>query len=141
MQREVFKQLVAEALDSISPVYRERIKNVAIIVEDEPSKAVLRKNGLQDGWTLLGLYEGIPLTERGDYYGVGETLPDRITIFQGPIEDEAGGDPEKIRQSVKETVEHEIGHYFGMDEHTVRNRERARRTKNKEQRSLRLLPL
>lgn len=127
MEREAFKQLVSEALDGIPQGSRERIKNVAIIVEDEPSERVLLKNGIQNGWTLLGLYEGIPLTERGDYYGVGATLPDRITIFQGPIEDRAEGDVEKIRQIVQETVEHEVGHYFGMNEYEVQTWERTKR--------------
>ncbi len=101
-------------------------------MEREPSRETLRKNNVQSGWTLFGLYEGIPLTDRGNYYGVGETLPDRITIFQKPIEDAAGGNQENIKKIVHDTVVHEVAHHFGMDEPTVRNWERKKRIENNE---------
>ena len=90
--------------------------NLAIIVEDEPSRALLREMGVAPGDTLFGLYQGVPLTERG--WDRGNTLPDRILIFQGPHEREACDD-EDLVSSVAETLIHEIGHYFGLDEDTI----------------------
>jgi predicted Zn-dependent protease with MMP-like domain len=75
---------------------------------------------------LLGLYHGVPQTARGDIYGIGMTLPDTITLFQIPIEEEAGNDPERIKQVVADTIWHEVGHYFGLDEDAVERRERER---------------
>lgn len=131
MKHKEFEKLVEDGIARIPEKFREKIKNVGIIVENEPTEKQLRENHIEPGWTLLGLYEGIPATERGEEYGVAPTLPDRIFIFQRPIEDEAGGDPENIREIVADTVWHEVAHYFGMDEGEVDERE-ARRHKNKD---------
>jgi len=107
-----FDALVARALRRIPPRFRKYLKNVAIIVEREPTRP-----------GLLGLYQGHPLTTRS--VGHGFTLPDRITIYQAPHERMARN-PEELEQMVADTVWHEIAHYFGMDEGRVRRAERKR---------------
>lgn len=126
MDREAFEKFVEEGFLLIPERFRAKIKNVALLAEDEPSAEVRGREGLRGGETLLGLYQGIPNTVRGDTYGIGPTLPDTITLFQLPIEEEAGGVPEEIRKVIAETIWHEYAHYFGMDEEGVRFREEMR---------------
>jgi predicted Zn-dependent protease with MMP-like domain len=116
MTRERFTRLVEEALSEIPHRFREAMKNVAVVVEDEPSPDLLEEMELEPDDTLFGLYHGTPLTERDSTYG--NTLPDRISIYQFPIED-AYEDDEDIRQCVAETVIHEFGHYFGLSEEEI----------------------
>lgn len=116
MTRERFTRLVEEALREIPPRFREAMKNVAVVVEDEPSQELLDELEMEPGDSLFGLYHGTPLTERDSHYG--NTLPDRISIYQLPIED-ACEDDEDIRQCVAETVIHEFGHYFGLSEEEI----------------------
>ncbi|WP_344563912.1 metallopeptidase family protein [Streptomyces axinellae] len=108
MTREEFEELVAQALDRIPPELTRLMDNVAVFVEDEPSA---------DDPELLGLYEGTPLTERGEWYA--GALPDRITIYRGPtlrmVEREEGG-RELVVEEVEITVVHEIAHHFGIDD-------------------------
>lgn len=113
MDRRRFIQLVEEALDSLPPEFAQALDNVAIMVEDHASREQLDDVELEDPYHLLGLYEGIPLTERPN--GYAGALPDRITIFQQPIEAITANDAE-IKEQVRQTVMHELGHYFGMDE-------------------------
>jgi len=120
MNREEFEKLVQEGFFLIPEKFREKIKNVALLVEDEPSEEIRRREGLSGDETLLGLYQGIPNTARGDTYGVGPTLPDTITLYQLPIEEAAREDGEDIRTVIAETIWHEYAHYFGMDEEEVR---------------------
>lgn len=103
-----------------------KVQNVALLVEDEPSAEVREQEGLQEGETLLGLYQGIPATLRGDTYGIGPTLPDTITLYRLPIEEAAREDGQDIRTVIAETIWHEFAHYFGMDEREVRFREGLR---------------
>ncbi len=126
MKSEEFEKLVAEGYEKLPEWVREKIKNVALLVEDEPSQEDREAQGLGDNETLLGLYKGIPLSARGDMYGVGMTLPDTITLYQFPIEDAAAEDNMPIAQVVTETIWHEFAHHFGMDEHEVREREQKR---------------
>jgi len=126
MTHEEFESSVQEGFLLIPEKFRERIRNVAILIEDEPSEEVRKQEGLREGETLLGLYQGIPNTARGDSYGIGPTVPDTITLFRVPIEEEAGRIPEEIRRVVAETIWHEFAHYFGMDEDEVRLREEKR---------------
>lgn len=105
-----FEQLVSEAIDSLPDEIAGMIDNVEIVVEAEPPVAYLQ--GLPRGHTLLGLYHGIPLTKRGVY---DRALPDKISIYEGPIT-RLAGTPDAIRQQVRRTVIHEIGHHFGIDE-------------------------
>jgi predicted Zn-dependent protease with MMP-like domain len=116
MTRERFTRLVEEALQEIPSLFRDAMHNVAVVVEDEPPPELLRDMDMEPGDSLFGLYHGIPLTERDSRYG--NTLPDRISIYQVPIE-EACEDDEDIRQCVAETVIHEFGHYFGLSEEEI----------------------
>ncbi len=125
MDREAFERLVEEGIERIPERFRNLIDNVAFFVEDEPNALVRQKEGLAEYETLLGYYHGIPTDERGEGYG-GLVMPDTIFIYQKPIEAEAGGNRERIREIVAETVWHEIGHHFGLDEHEVRTRERKK---------------
>lgn len=125
MTEEEFAAIVEEEFKKVPEKYASKLKNVALLIEDEPSIAVRHAEGLQEGDMLLGLYQGIPLTERGEYYGVGVTVPDTITLYRNPILAEAGVDIDRIRIVVRETLWHEIGHYFGLDEHAIDERERG----------------
>jgi len=126
MQREAFEKYVTEGYEKLPEWVRQKIKNVALLVEDEPSDEDRKAQGLGDDETLLGLYKGIPLSARGEMYGVGMTLPDTITLYQLPIEDVALEDGKDVRDVVAETIWHEFAHHFGMDEHEVRTREQER---------------
>ena len=124
MKRIDFEKLVAEGFERLPEWVREKIKNVALLVEDEPAGEDRKAEGLSDDETLLGLYKGIPLSARGDMYGVGMTMPDTITLYQIPIEEAAQEDGKDVRDVVAETIWHEFAHHFGMDEGEVRARER-----------------
>ena len=116
MTRQEFTDLVDEALSRIPRRFRAAMKNVAVIVEDEPSAHILQEMEIEPPDSLFGLYQGTPLPERG--WAFGNALPDRISIYQRPIV-EACADDEEIRDCVAETVIHEFGHYFGMDEDQI----------------------
>ena len=116
MNRPEFEQLVADALASIPRRFRRALSNIAIVVEDEPSAQLLHEMEIEPPDTLFGLYQGIPLTER--HWGYGNTLPDRILLFQGPLERDSEGDDDLI-VAIGETLIHEIGHYFGMSEEQI----------------------
>ena len=115
MDRETFEGLVSEALASLPELFLEKLENVEIDVEEWPSNADLEAAGLspEEGAHLLGLYHGVPLTERGVYY---MALPDRISIYRLPIELVAGSDPERIKEQVRRTVIHEVAHYYGISD-------------------------
>jgi predicted Zn-dependent protease with MMP-like domain len=123
MTDERFEQLVSEAIETIPERFLRRLDNVAIVTAERPSKEHLGKNHVEDGSTLLGLYEGVPLIERGEFYGTGEIMPDKITIFKQPILEEAEGDEAKLKEVVRDTVWHEIAHYFGYDDEEIEERE------------------
>jgi len=109
-----FERLVGEALDSLPTEIADRLENVDVVVEDEPPQQVLAD--LEPGTSLFGLYHGIPLTERGPSYS--NVLPDKISIYRGPIT-RYWKTPDEIRTQVRRTVIHEIGHYFGIEEHRL----------------------
>ena len=113
MSRERFERLVVEALASIPESLRARMENVAVVVEEWPTPDHLESAGLDEDDLLFGLYEGTPLTERGVL--AEAILPDKITIFQGPLE-EACASEEEIREEVRTTIIHEVAHHFGFDE-------------------------
>ncbi len=113
MQRETFEELVADAVSSLPEEFGELLDNVEIFVEDWPSKEQLKSVGLRDRHDLLGLYEGTPITHRDQSYNL--VLPDRITVFQKPLEAQCRSAGE-IKREIIRTVKHEIAHYFGMDE-------------------------
>jgi predicted Zn-dependent protease with MMP-like domain len=127
MPREEFEKLVAEEFPTAVPEdFRDKIKNVAFLIENEPSEALRREENLGPHMTLLGHYRGIPHTARGDFYGMGATMPDTITLFQLPIEQAALEDGITVRQVIRDTIWHELAHHFGMDESAVRRRESER---------------
>ena len=106
---ERFERLAAEALDELPEWVQERLDNVDVLIEDRPPSG-------QPG--LLGLYEGIPLTHRGNQYA--GVLPDRITLFRRTIERVARGDDERLKEAVRHTVVHEIAHFFGISDERLR---------------------
>lgn len=118
MDRSHFEKLVDQALSNLPPEFAARLDNVAIVIADLATPDQLDNADQRDPHGLLGLYEGIPLTERPN--GYAGALPDRISIFRIPIEEMCRSD-EEIKEQVKKTVMHELGHYFGMDEGQLRN--------------------
>ena len=116
MNRKQFEAHVADALASIPRRFRDAMENIAIVVEDEPSRDLLEEMEIEPPDTLLGLYQGVPLTERRWDYG--NALPDRVLIFQGPHERESE-DEDDLVVCIAETLIHEIGHYFGLSEEEI----------------------
>jgi predicted Zn-dependent protease with MMP-like domain len=114
--RQEFNRLVEEALDDIPPRFRQAMKNIAIVVEDEPSPDLLADLEIEPPDSLYGLYQGTPLTERS--WGYGNALPDRISLFQRTIEEDSE-DAEDVIVCIAETLIHEIGHYFGLSEEQI----------------------
>jgi len=111
-----FESLVVEALDGLPGEFLGALDNVEIVVEDEPTPGQLHRAGVRSG-TLLGLYEGIPKTARNSGYGF--VLPDKISIFRGPISRHAAG-PDDVRWMVRHTVMHELAHHFGISDQRLR---------------------
>ena len=126
MRRNEFEKLVAEGFERLPQWVQEKIENVGLLVEDEPSEEVRAREGLEKYETLLGYYQGIPLAARGEQYGVGMTMPDTITLFRKPIEEVAIEDGVDVRQVIADTIWHEFAHHFGMDEGEVQEREQKR---------------
>jgi predicted Zn-dependent protease with MMP-like domain len=116
MTREQFEQLVADAITLIPKRFRREMKNIAIIVEDEPSAELLEEMEIDPPDSLYGLYQGTPLPERTA--GWGNTLPDCVTLFQKPIEEDCDDDDD-VRMVIGETLIHEVGHYFGLSEEEI----------------------
>jgi predicted Zn-dependent protease with MMP-like domain len=116
MTRVEFEQRVAEALATIPKRFRDAMRNIAIVVEDDPDPEVLEEMEAGPDDTLFGLYIGTPLTERR--WDHGNSLPDRIILFQGSHEREAE-DEDDLVASIAETLIHEIGHYFGLSEEEI----------------------
>ncbi len=116
MTREQFDALVDDAVRSIPARFRAALRNIVIVVEDEPSQEVLEEMEIDPPDTLFGLYQGTPLTERRWDYG--NALPDRVTLFQRPIERESE-DRDDVVAAIGETLIHELGHYFGLSEEEI----------------------
>ncbi len=117
MERERFDQLVLEAVEGLPEPFLDKLSNIDIEVRDRASAAELRAAGAPSGSTLLGMYHGVPQTRRS--HGYGMVLPDRIFIYQRPIERLCRSDDE-VRERVRKVVLHEIGHHFGMSEEMLR---------------------
>ena len=116
MHRDEFLELVKQAIDRLPSTIRKRLSNVEVVVEDYPGPDICHEMGLQPG-NLLGLYQGVPLNKRGIHYAM--VLPDKITLFQKPIESVCRNREEIIWQ-IKNTLIHEIGHHFGLSEAHIR---------------------
>ncbi|MGH7308803.1 MAG: metallopeptidase family protein [Candidatus Rokuibacteriota bacterium] len=116
MTRGQFEALVERALRRLPRPFREKLANIAVVVEDWPDDETLADMGIEPPDTLYGLYRGVDLPRRDSAYG--NVLPDTITIYQGPIEEDCQ-DPDEMTELVRDTVVHEIGHYFGLDDETM----------------------
>lgn len=127
MSTEEFEQIVVSEWERVPARFSKKVENVALLIEDDVDDAVRNEEGLGEGESLLGLYRGIPLPERGSEYGVGMTLPDTITLYRFPILEEAEEMDREFREAVRivvrETIWHEVGHYFGLPEEAINDRE------------------
>ena len=121
MDRERFEWLVAKAIADLPDEFRERMDNIDVVVQDEPTSGQLADAGLKRSETLLGLYEGVPLTRRSRSYGM--VPPDKITIFQKPIEARYRSDT-RIQREIQRVVKHEIAHHFGISDARLNQLER-----------------
>lgn len=121
MDRDNFERMVAQAVEDLPEEFLDRLENIDIVVEDQPTPDQMRHMGLERGETLLGLYEGVPQTERGGHYML--VPPDKITIFQRPIEARCryGG---SISAEIQRVVKHEIAHHFGISDARLRQIEK-----------------
>ena len=119
MQKEKFDELAERAFESLPNGFKQRLDNVQIIVENYPLTDQLRNAHVRDKHMLLGLYEGVPISIRGTWYGSSATVPDRISLFQKNIEAVCRDDAE-IEQKISEVLIHEIAHHFGMSEKEIR---------------------
>ena len=113
--RRLFEGFVKEAIDSLPEEMKSELENVAVLIEDEPREDWEEEMG--EGGDLLGLYQGVSKKDRGFWYG--NVLPDTIIIYQGPLE-RMSTSREELRENVRQTVVHEVGHYFGLDEEQLR---------------------
>lgn len=129
MDKPAFEKLVQQALRRLPRRFKQKLKNITIEVEDRPSAALLDDMGITSG-TLFGLYQGVPLTDREWNYG--NLLPDRIVIYQQPIE-MASSSPSEIEDIVMDTVMHEVGHYFGFTDDELDEIENEKETRKPRQ--------
>ena len=111
MRLPEFEALVSEALEGLPEAFKEHLENVEVLVQNFPTREQMRANGMSNRYDMFGLYEGVPLTDRGGAYDM--VLPDKITIFKGPLE-AAFRTEEELASQVQETVVHELAHHFGM---------------------------
>jgi predicted Zn-dependent protease with MMP-like domain len=117
VESERFRELVVGAIGRLPEEFRSRLENVDVVVADWPSRSDLTRAGVRQGRTLLGLYQGVPQTKRGDHYGL--VMPDKITIFQGPIEARSRSEAE-VASEIEQVVRHEIAHHFGISDERLR---------------------
>src|SRR5512136_686162 len=120
LTRKEFEELVVLALKRLPKFFKKKMKNVGVVVEDRAPRDLLSAMGLQSPYNLLGLYQGVPLDRRGFYYG--NVLPDKITLFQIPIESICKT-KEEVKEKIRDVVIHEVGHYFGLDDEKLRELE------------------
>jgi len=126
MDRDRFEKLVARAVEGLPDEFREKLANIDVVVEDLPSPAQLKQSKTKKGFTLLGLYEGVPLTRRPSSYGM--VTPDKITIFQKTIEAKCGRAAETdIKEEIQKVVRHEIAHHFGIGDARLKQIEDERK--------------
>ena len=121
LNRTEFEEAVVVALKRLPKFIKKKMENVDVVVEPKASQEVLNEMGLRSPFELLGLYQGVPYDRRGFYYG--NVLPDKITLFQIPIESICRT-KEEVNEKVREVIIHEVGHYFGLDDKRLRELER-----------------
>ncbi len=121
LTRKEFEEAVVSALKKLPKFIKEKMENVDVVVENRASQDLLSDMGLRSSSELLGLYQGVPLDRRGFYYG--NVLPDKITLFQIPIESICKT-KEEIKEKIREVVIHEVGHYFGLDDERLEELEK-----------------
>jgi len=114
MDRMKFEELVSAAVDDLPDEFAAKLENVDVVVQDWPTADQLRRARLRHGYMLLGLYEGLPKTKRGQHYGL--VPPDKITIFQMPIEEKCKQSNIEIATEIGKVVRHEIAHHFGISD-------------------------
>lgn len=115
-----FGDMVEAAVEAIAPKYKQRLQNVAILVQDDPDSDQRRRLELADNQTLFGLYEGVPLPVRN---GASKLLPDKITLFKNPLL-AASANPAELQENIRHTVWHEVAHFFGLDHDRIHELER-----------------
>ena len=120
MDREAFEKLVEKIFEQLPGKFQSSIENVRIIIEDYPSDSLTQQLRLSSRDQLLGLYQGVPLPYRTSWYGRSPVVPDTISLYQKNIERRSRTD-EELERNVRETLMHEIGHYFGMTEEEIRS--------------------
>ena len=120
LTRKEFEELVVLALKRLPKFFKKKMKNMDVALEGQASRELLLEMGLRSPSELLGLYQGVPLDQRGFYYG--NVLPDKITLYQFPIESMCET-KEEVEEKVREVVMHEVGHYFGLDDERLRELE------------------
>lgn len=120
ISQKQFEKYVADALDALPERYQKNLDNVVVVVEDFATPEQLRKQKVGPYQTLLGLYEGIPLTGRGNNYSL--VLPDKITLFKNPIERMSNTEKD-LAEQIRHTLWHEVAHYYGLDHDDIRKRE------------------
>ena len=120
LTQQEFEEAVVVALKRLPKFIKEKMENVDVVVERQASREILREMGLRSPFELLGLYQGVPFDRRGFYYG--NVLPDKITLFQIPIE-LICQTKEEVNEKVREVIIHEVGHYFGLDDKRLRELE------------------
>ncbi len=116
MLEKEFEELVIEAISELPEYFRKKMENIAIHIEDYQEKGILKKMGLTSPCSLLGLYQGVPITKRGIHYR--NVMPDRILIYRKPILNKLNKNNQRpdIKKEIKRVVLHEIGHYFGLSD-------------------------
>jgi len=126
MERERFEELVERAIEALPQQFKDRLENVAVVVQYWPTGRQLRSVGLRRREELLGLYEGVPLTAFGRDHAMTPVLPEKISIFQRPIE-QAYGSEARIVRGIGDTVRHEIAHHFGISDSRIQDIAREKR--------------
>lgn len=119
MDQEAFEQIVQRTFDRLPDRFRNAIENVGVFIEDYPSDETVASLKLRSKHHLLGLYQGVPLTARGTWYGMTPVPPDKISLYKNNIEAASRSD-EEVAETIYEVLMHEIGHYFGMTEEEIR---------------------
>ena len=120
MELEEFERVAQEAFDALPQELQNRVENLHIVIEEQPGMEIVRRMHLPSAASLLGLYEGIPLTRRSTSYGVYPVVPDKITLYRTNITRVARTD-ERIRDAIRDVLIHEIAHHYGMNEEQIRD--------------------